>query len=334
MLDLERPYHVGDWVVVDDGVQGRVMETNWRSTHILTSNNDVAVLPNSVIAKSKLINFSAPTGRHGATLRVRLDAGHAPGTGCTLLEEVLLGSTHILRSPEPGVAVLQLDADSIEYELSYTVSDVSLQGPAQTDILDRIFQATRAAGMNLVPRLGAVASAPYGGTADLPVADRLLARVSLFATLTPGEKTELARQLRRKDYKAGEIVVSRGTVLTALSIITDGVLVAMEDAKGLKIERTRLTPGIYFGETGVLMGKAAGIELSALTHVTLYEIGKEALAPLLKARPSMADELSTVLAYRQLLRHSALDRDAPADHDAKGLAGRLADGIQRLFALH
>ena len=53
VLDLERPYHVGDWVIVDDGVRGSVIETNWRSTHILTSSNDVAVLPNSVIAKAK-----------------------------------------------------------------------------------------------------------------------------------------------------------------------------------------------------------------------------------------------------------------------------------------
>ncbi len=95
----------------------------------------------------------------------------------------------------------------------------------------------------------------------------------------------------------------------------------------------RLTPGISFGETGVLTGKAAGIELTALTRVTVYEIGKEALTPLLKARPSMAEELSTVLAYRQLLRHAALDHEPAGDPDPKGLAARLAERIGQLFDL-
>jgi small-conductance mechanosensitive channel len=34
VLDLERPYRIGDWIVVDGTVQGYVLETNWRTTHI------------------------------------------------------------------------------------------------------------------------------------------------------------------------------------------------------------------------------------------------------------------------------------------------------------
>ncbi len=232
VLDLERPYHVGDWLVVDDGVQGRVMETNWRSTHILTSNNDVAILPNSVIAKAKLINFSAPSGTHGARLRVRLEANQGPTAGSNLLKEVLLGSTHILRAPEPKVMVSELNADSIEFELAYSITDISLQAEAQNDILERIFQATRAIGAALAPRLGAVATS---ASADLSTAYRLLAQVSLFTTLTAQEKSTLSRQMRRKDYKPGDIVVPQGTILSALSIITDGVLVAVEDAEGVRV---------------------------------------------------------------------------------------------------
>jgi small-conductance mechanosensitive channel len=60
VLNIERPYHVGDWIVLDGTVQGQVIETNWRATHILTGNQDVAIIPNSVIAKSKLVNCSSP----------------------------------------------------------------------------------------------------------------------------------------------------------------------------------------------------------------------------------------------------------------------------------
>src|ERR1700723_663098 len=226
VLDLERPYHVGDWVIVDDGVRGSVIETNWRSTHILTSSNDVAVLPNSVIAKAKLINCSAPTRTHGASLRVRLDASHAPSAGCNLLREVLLGSAHIVHSPEPTVTIQQLDADSIEYELSFSVLDVAVLGGAQNEILDRVFEATAAVGIKLSPRVGTSASSPRGSETELVFPDRILAGVSLFATLTKAEKSALALQMRRKDYKPGEVVVLQGRVLISLGIIKDGALVA------------------------------------------------------------------------------------------------------------
>jgi small-conductance mechanosensitive channel/CRP-like cAMP-binding protein len=334
VLDIERPYHVGDWLIVDDGLRGTVIETNWRSTRILTSNNDVAVVPNSVIAKAKLINCSAPTKQHDASMKLRLDASHPPTVGCSLLRDVLLGSTHILQTPEPSVTVQQLDADSIEYELSFSIPEVGMLGKAQNDILDRVFRATSAVGLRLTPRLGAQVSEGHSKEPDVTAPDRLLTGVSLFATLNDSEKSALALQMRRKVHEPGTVVVSPGTVLNALSVIQEGVLVANEAVNGVRIERLRLTPGSYFGETGLLTGKATSVELTALTQVTVYEIAKDALTPLLKARPQMAEELSTILAYRQLLRHSATDSDHPSEHDARGVVGIVAESIRRLFALH
>ena len=108
---------MGDWVILDDTLQGKVIETNWRATHILTGNHDVAIIPNSVIAKSRLVNCSAPTTIHGASIRVRLEPSLTPAAGCNLLEEVRLGSTHILRPPEPTVAIKNLSAEMIDFEL-------------------------------------------------------------------------------------------------------------------------------------------------------------------------------------------------------------------------
>ena len=42
VLNIEHPYRVGDWIILDDTLQGKVIETNWRATHILTGKQDVA----------------------------------------------------------------------------------------------------------------------------------------------------------------------------------------------------------------------------------------------------------------------------------------------------
>ncbi|WP_167858605.1 mechanosensitive ion channel family protein [Methylobacterium nonmethylotrophicum] len=44
-LNLGRPYAIGDWIVLKDGTEGRVIETNWRATHLIGGSNDLIILP-------------------------------------------------------------------------------------------------------------------------------------------------------------------------------------------------------------------------------------------------------------------------------------------------
>ena len=50
-LNLARPYGIGDWIVLANDIEGKVVETNWRATHLLTAANDLVVVPNSDLAK-------------------------------------------------------------------------------------------------------------------------------------------------------------------------------------------------------------------------------------------------------------------------------------------
>ena len=119
-----------------------------------------------------------------------------------------------------------------------------------------------------------------------------------------------------------------------LSIIAYGVLAATEEDGGSVVERLRLTPGTYFGEVGLLTGKPMNGQIAALTRVVLYQICKEALLPLLQARPSMADELSELLASRQVARQTVLDEMHASHRSEEGLAKRVLADIKRLFFLH
>src|SRR3984893_7298839 len=183
VLNIERPYRVGDWIILDDTLQGKVIETNWRATHILTGNQDVAIIPNSVIAKSRLVNCSPPTTIHGASIGVRLEPSLTPAAGCNLLKEVLLGSTHILHTPEPTVTIKDLSAEMVDFELSYSVADISAVDRAQNELFNRVFQAAAAAGAAFAPRIAVMSAkvtAEDKGEPGIP--ERLLEGISLFST--------------------------------------------------------------------------------------------------------------------------------------------------------
>jgi CRP-like cAMP-binding protein len=222
----------------------------------------------------------------------------------------------------------------IDFELGFSVADIGVVDDARNEVFDRVHRAAAAAGIRFASRLVPLNanSAPDATESATPA--RLIAAISLFSTLTDSEKAALAVQMIRKDYKSGEVIVPNGTVVQALNIISDGVLVATEEQNGRRIERMRLTPGIYFGETGLLTGQPLAGEITALTKAVIYEISQDALLPLLKARPGMADELSELLASRQLARRTVLDQLQTTEAHQDGLASRLAANIKRIFSLH
>jgi small-conductance mechanosensitive channel len=121
VLNLAKPYHAGDWLILDGGLAGRVIETNWRATQILTEANDLAIVPNSIIAKAKLINASKPSGAHGLTVTVRLDPAVAPSNGVAVLETAMLSCNRILRVPAATVTIQSLDAIALQCELAFFV---------------------------------------------------------------------------------------------------------------------------------------------------------------------------------------------------------------------
>jgi small-conductance mechanosensitive channel/CRP-like cAMP-binding protein len=333
VLNIERPYHIGDWIILDDSVQGKVIETNWRATHILTGNQDVAIVPNSIVAKSKLVNCSTPTQIHGASIRVKLEPSLTPAAGRKLLNEVLLGSAHILRTPEPSVTIKDVSAEMIDFEVSYSVADVGSVGVAQNELFDQIYRAAGAAGARFSPRLSGVSKSGADDKGKPTSPEHLLAGISLFSSLSAEESQTLASHMKRKTYKPGDQIVKLNTVLQSLYVVAYGFLIAYVEEDGRKLEVTRLAPGDYFGEYGLLTGEALNAELNALTRVVVYEISKDALAPLLKARPSICDELSESVAKRQLARNSVLERHHQTELHEAGLAEVVAAKIRRIFSL-
>src|SRR3984893_13155842 len=105
VLSLSGPYRPGDWINIEGGTEGRVIEMNWRATHVLTSRQDLAIVPNSTIAKSKIVNVSFPSSVHGITIAVQLDSRTPPASGTNILELAVLNSRSILAMPRPTVRV-------------------------------------------------------------------------------------------------------------------------------------------------------------------------------------------------------------------------------------
>lgn len=65
---VDRPFQVGDWVVIDGGVEGTVEEVGFRSTRIRTFYDSVVSLPNALLLTSKVDNLGVRRHRRWKTM--------------------------------------------------------------------------------------------------------------------------------------------------------------------------------------------------------------------------------------------------------------------------
>ena len=148
-LTLGRPYRLGDLVVLADGTEGRVVETDWRSTHVLTAANNVIVLPNSVLAKMIITNLGRPDGSHVQSLTLRVAPTQMPSMVIGVMREALSRCSVPMSTPEPLVALKSLGAEAIVLELSYWVKTPADRIPARNEIFDIVYQSVKEASLEL-----------------------------------------------------------------------------------------------------------------------------------------------------------------------------------------
>ena len=119
----------------------------------------------------------------------------------------------------------------------------------------------------------------------------VLDREGLFAPLAAAERDALAPRLVRRAFKAGEAMVRQGDAGDSLFLIVEGNLSAMFSTGGKPArEAGKLGPGDCFGEMSLLTGAPRSATVLARSPGVAFELAKDDVAPILKARPAIAAE--------------------------------------------
>jgi small-conductance mechanosensitive channel/CRP-like cAMP-binding protein len=331
VLSFSRPYRPGDWVNIDGGTDGRVIELNWRATYLLTARRDLAIVPNSTIAKSKIVNVSSPSGLHGTAVTIQVEARTSPSTCSEILQHAIRNSRLIVATPSPTITIKTINAAYTEFEIAFFVEELASTVKAQNELFDFIYRHLAAAGIDLAApqNTEGAGSGQNSGNA----VERLLELVAIFATFTQEDRAAIAAKLKRRSYDEGETLFAPGIVLQSLFIIGNGVVSLTREGIEGEMELLRLGPGDHFGEIGMLTGAASTARFSALVSTTVYELAKGDLTPILEARPQVSQELCRALARRQALSQLSASSELADSVPKHRLTDWFSDRIHRLYNL-
>lgn len=137
---LDRTYKIGDYIIVDTGERGEVVEIGIRSTRIKTRDDVMITIPNAILANSKIINESAPVPR----FRIRVPFGVAYGSDLEQVEDIVLAvaqaNPDVSQEPAPRVRLRSFADSSVNFQLLCWVEHPSGKGLEIHNLLKAIYK--------------------------------------------------------------------------------------------------------------------------------------------------------------------------------------------------
>lgn len=315
VLNATKPFRVDDWIRVDD-IEGKVIEIDWRSTRLLTSEGSTAVIPNAMAAKTRIVNFSRPDHFHSVTLTIELSTRLRPSVVLDSLDKALQGCRELLSQPKPSAVVVKSGLRSVEYQVTGYVKSRDRSSAVRNQLFDLIHRqlaSTETRGDQLRPATRQSA---------------VLNTVGALRMLGDDDRAQLEQHMRLGSYAAKDIVLAEGVVPDSLYIIESGVIsVSIQRPDGW-IEVGRMGPGELIGETGFVDGTPTAGRFCAYTDCMVYRIEKANLEPWLKEHGELIGALAGLAKFRANARAAFLEAK-PVVIDPSGFLGWLRKSVTR-----
>jgi small-conductance mechanosensitive channel len=292
-LNIEKPFQIGDEILLEGGAEGQVIEINWRSTHLRNAANDLVIIPNSAIAKMRIQNHSGGSRCYNGSLTIAVDSRNEPELALETLKQAAMTSPSILDHPAPSVAAVDFKADRVIYEVNFSTASITAAGDARSRLIAQIYKRAR-------PSLMAQ-ELPESRPIFFFPASELFSHIPLLEPLTASEKDDLNAKIIRRSFGAGEQLLAQGETIKAVQFVFSGVIEATRQIKdGRKLKVAKLGPGDSFGALSLLTGMhTEDVTLTSLTSGLLLGLNSKDLEPILQSRPELVELLSHSVAKLQ-----------------------------------
>jgi small-conductance mechanosensitive channel len=315
-LHLEDSFEIGD-VIRSGDFAGVVEGTRWRGTRLRTFNNNIVIIPNSVLARERLEVFprNNPNAR---VLTIGLDYNVPPAKAIDVLTQAASHVEGVSREMPCIARVGSFGDSAVNYEIKYFMRDYALRDRIDAEIRRAIWYALRRNSISVPFPIRSVQQyeAPPPIEQHL-TREELLARLRGVDVLSPipdASVEMIAAAARFHIYSRGETILRRGTAGDSLFVLHEGTVSVriVDDTVIGRQEVAQLGPGSVFGEMALLTGEARTADVIAVTDVTAIEIGKDALDPVLREQPGLAEAItSKVMERRDMLE--AIRAESPEE---------------------
>ena len=140
-LIVDRSITVDDFIKLDDGTEGTIMDIGLRSTKIKSRDGDLIILPNGKLADSKIYNYHKPL----PTTRVGVDFGVKYGSDAEEVKKIALKELNslkgALKEPAPQVIFTEMGDYALRFKAFFWVESIEVKLGAKEAATTAIYNA-------------------------------------------------------------------------------------------------------------------------------------------------------------------------------------------------
>jgi small-conductance mechanosensitive channel len=289
---FEQPFQLGDWIETPSA-RGRVVEVNWRATHIDTGTG-LQIMPNSVLAAASFTNFSRPPGAHALTVTTVFAVDDPPDDVCAMLT----GVASTLPQLRPDAAPSSVAAGGLQYKTSIPLRSPADDYAAKSTFLRWVWYASRRAGLHLDE-----------AEDEFATPERVESSLRIIAPtlrLNPTDQQELLPHVRIARYGTEEYLQFAGEVPKRMMFVVTGrVRLVVTGDDGAVIPVRTLEEGDFLGQTA-LTREPVTASAYALNEVTVLQIERQHIEALVARKPLLLQDIGRTIEERRASLRRAL----------------------------
>lgn len=125
-LIIDKTFNIDDKIELGDGTVGIVTDVGIRSTRIRTFDNELLIIPNGIVANSKIKNFYKPNMKGRVAIPFGVEYGSKiENVKKWVLEEIDKMDNIVKDDPEPQVIFLEMADSSLNFSVRFWVEDMA-----------------------------------------------------------------------------------------------------------------------------------------------------------------------------------------------------------------
>ncbi len=297
-IQIDRPFRVGHWITVGS-FEGLVAEITWRATKLRTKSGNLVIVPNNIVAKEAINNYSVPDVPTRLSFEIGASYNTPPNVTKDALMAALMQSPRVLKTPTPDVLLCDFGNSALMYRVRFWVNDFSMDERVKDEVRTFIYYEFRRRNIEIPFPIQVQYTREEAQMGVAPGrVDRitgLVAAVPVFAALPPEAHQALAAGAVSHDYASGEAVVREGDAAGSMFVVESGRAdVRIADGRVV----ATIEPGGYFGEMSLLAGAPRNATVTAAGDCQLIEIRPDAFRSYVQANPQALESMASAAAER------------------------------------
>ncbi len=325
-LHYEKSFKVGDWLLFD-GIHAKVIEISWRSVRLLSEADVQIEVSNHQLLEGTIYNFQRPTPVHSERFKIGLHYDIPPAEAMRVLAGAAATVPGVVADPAPHALLDEFADAAVVYEVEFWFEDHCLREKLLSEVRTHCWYALKRAGMEIpYPQMvlhRAVAATDVGGARRSAAA--MLRAHKIFGCLTAEQCEALVQASPVVMFARHEHVLTQGAAGESMFVLVRGAVDVRIAREGQTTSVAALGAGDCIGEMSLLTGDPRSATVVAEEEVEAVEIGKAVFGAFVRSNPAVLEQLSELLAQRQLAnaKHATSGAATNSEQVRSGILRRL-----------